>query len=406
LSSFPPDAVPDVHDAGAVDSSWHGEDAHIGANLIGNPGVLDPDPDGGTPAGWHTDWWGDLDAGFSWVDKTGGGRAVRTEVSDYQSGDAKWMFDRVQLKPGSWYEYSDLHLSDGRSRLYWSCLDPSTSGISYDSAWQSDKADEWAQTAFRFYVPAKGQCMGTVMHIVDRDGWLETTSHSLYEAKEWPLARPLASVCFDDISKTAVTIGAPELEKRGMKGSFYIVTTWLDREGGDYISSGDVRTLYEAGHEIGSHSAHHALMTTLTDADLRLEMTKSKYILDSLGVYPTGLAYPYGDFDNRVQIAASEVYGYMRTSLQGMNDASVDKRKLRIVSISSETSTEYLLSQVDDAVATSSWVIFLFHKLADTVPPDDPYVTATAQYKAFLDRLQKGDITVKTIADSLAEMGK
>jgi peptidoglycan/xylan/chitin deacetylase (PgdA/CDA1 family) len=392
-------------DGGFEDVPVRDQDARIGPNLIANPEVSDKDPAEDRPAGWKPDSWGTLEAKLSWVDVDGGGRAVRTEILDYTEGDAKWMFDRVPLKAGSWYEYADLSRSDGRARMYWSCLDPSTNKRTYNSAWQSDQSDGWMMNLFRFYVPADYDCMGTILHLLDRIGWVETRSHDLYEVRPPSFDKGYVSVTFDDISKTAVTMGAPEMNGRKIAGTFYVVTKDLDRQGGDYVSSGDVRSLYEAGHEIGTHGNHHVPMTTLSDDELKLEMTKSKGYLDAIGVYPVGISYPFGDFDGRVENAALGAFRYARSSLDGHNDDRLSLSKLRIIPVTNVTETGYLLARINDAAATSTWIILLFHKLSETPVPDDEYVTTMEQFRAVMDRLARGDVAVMPVKEVLKATG-
>ncbi len=70
---------------------------------------------------------------------------------------------------------------------------------------------------------------------------------------------------------------------------------------------------------IGSHSSHHRILTRASDEDLPAELTDSRRILEELCNKPVvDLAYPNGDFDDRV-IAAATRAGYHRgyTTLAG-----------------------------------------------------------------------------------------
>jgi peptidoglycan/xylan/chitin deacetylase (PgdA/CDA1 family) len=410
-----PDADGSTADAGVdsgfdsgLDGSIDIPDTHLGANLIRNPDVVNPSPDAGTnPEYWNPDSWGDLTAKFSWVrgNPNPPYNDIRTEVTGYgEEGDAKWIFDSVPVDSGSWYEYSDLQKSDGRTRLITACEDPDGI-IRYQGAWQTDKALDWSPSTFRFYVPAYPECLMTVLHILDRDGWLETAGHSMYKVTQLPLRTAIVSVTFDDIMKTAVTVGAAELEKGGFKGTFYVTKDFAQDTSGKYGSETDVINLIKSGHEIGSHSASHAKLTRLTPDMLMSELDVSAAYLRGLGAEVNGIAYPSGDFNDKVEKAAKLVYGYARTSLEGLNDQTVYTYRVRILPVTTETTDQQLLSAINSAYVTSTWLVLLFHGLG--VPdPLDPYITPVEQYKKVIERLGKGDVAVKTVTEALKFIGR
>jgi len=71
-----------------------------------------------------------------------------------------------------------------------------------------------------------------------------------------------------------------------------------------------LRSLAERGVEIGSHTRTHPNLRTLSDDELRDELrTSREEIEDELGRPCTSLAYPYGQFDERVR-RATERAGY------------------------------------------------------------------------------------------------
>lgn len=75
---------------------------------------------------------------------------------------------------------------------------------------------------------------------------------------------------------------------------------------------GNVREISEFGHEIGSHTLSHPILSQCSDQQLEREISMSKTILeDRLNVKVETLCYPNGDFDNRV-INAAKNFGYKR----------------------------------------------------------------------------------------------
>jgi peptidoglycan/xylan/chitin deacetylase (PgdA/CDA1 family) len=72
----------------------------------------------------------------------------------------------------------------------------------------------------------------------------------------------------------------------------------------------ELRSLVERGVEIGSHTVSHPHLPRLTDAEIEQELADSRTRLEEgLGRPCRILAYPYGEHDERVRVAAARV-GY------------------------------------------------------------------------------------------------
>jgi peptidoglycan/xylan/chitin deacetylase (PgdA/CDA1 family) len=110
-------------------------------------------------------------------------------------------------------------------------------------------------------------------------------------------------ITFDD-GRASQWNAVQELNARGMKGVFFILG------GGNALSDGQVRQIIAQGHEIESHTMSHPQLSRLSDAQLVYELVRSKQLLEAkYGVPIRYLAYPYGDYDNRV-INATIAAGY------------------------------------------------------------------------------------------------
>jgi peptidoglycan/xylan/chitin deacetylase (PgdA/CDA1 family) len=97
---------------------------------------------------------------------------------------------------------------------------------------------------------------------------------------------------------------AQALDARGMHGVFFVIT------GQPGLTDDQIRYLAAEGHEIEAHTIHHPDLTTLSDDQLRAELTEPRAKLQALTGQPVDfLAYPYGAYDNRV-IAAAHAAGY------------------------------------------------------------------------------------------------
>lgn len=142
-----------------------------------------------------------------------------------------------------------------------------------------------------------------------------------------PAGRVLA-VTFDDAYASVLEHALPVLADLGIPGSVYPVTdlvggaapmAWPGIDGWiggpherELLGMGwdGLRTLADAGWEVGSHTCGHPWLPACDDARLEEELVRSRAeIEERLGVTCDTLAYPYGGVDPRV-IAAARDAGY------------------------------------------------------------------------------------------------
>jgi peptidoglycan/xylan/chitin deacetylase (PgdA/CDA1 family) len=159
-----------------------------------------------------------------------------------------------------------------------------------------------------------------------RRGYVGTTFSALV-ADPAPRQRTVA-ITFDDNYRSVLEVAKPILDRHGFPGTLYVPTDWvgearpmswpgIDRWVGTEhepelcsLTWDELRGLDAAGWEIGSHTCSHPHLTEVDDAQLAHELRSSKALIEAeLGRPCTSLAYPYGDWDERVHTAAQEA-GY------------------------------------------------------------------------------------------------
>lgn len=374
-------------------------------NLLANPGV-ENNADGVTPLYWEANHYGDNQAllALKKGDAFEGQHYLSTQMADYQDGDAKWIFDPLPLTGNQWYEYSTAYRADGRNRLIWVC-NHSDGSRKFRSSGQSHASSTWAREKMKFYLSPASDCKVSVYHTLDRTGYLDSDAHALYQVAARPLPQAYVSVTFDDIWTTAATVGASELEQRGWKGSFYVTGVYARNSNSDYAKVDQLKTLIARGHEIGSHAETHSAMSTLDNQALDDQYRNNQAYLKFLGADPRGIAYPFGDFDEKVEIEGHRFHSYARTSLEGLNDADFDPFRLQIFPITNETTLDEVKTYIDDARRTSTWLILLYHDLKEG-KSDSAYTTSAGDYRAALDYLQAQKMDVKPVKDVLKALGK
>lgn len=101
---------------------------------------------------------------------------------------------------------------------------------------------------------------------------------------------------FDDTDLEQFTVGATQMDKYGFKGVFFIMTVSLNKP--RYMSEGQVRTLSDKGHVIGSHTWDHHRVTRYTEHDWEIQVDQPSKQLEKLTGKPIRyFAYPFGLWD-------------------------------------------------------------------------------------------------------------
>jgi peptidoglycan/xylan/chitin deacetylase (PgdA/CDA1 family) len=149
----------------------------------------------------------------------------------------------------------------------------------------------------------------------ERNVWL--SSEEFAAALDVAMTIVGVDITFDDGNASDVEIALPELERRGLRGTFFVVAELIDTTG--YLSKGQLQELVAAGMTIGSHGMKHVMWRGLSDDDLHAELVESREAIRSLtGHEVTLAACPFGAYDRRVVAAARRAgYRHLFTSDRG-----------------------------------------------------------------------------------------
>lgn len=166
-------------------------------------------------------------------------------------------------------------------------------------------------------------------------------------AGDAPMDPKAVLLTFDDGYRDNLAEAAPVLAEHGFTATVFPV---LERIGGDnsvwpmsdpaglgeFMDAAQLRDWLAAGHQIGSHTATHPVLTALADRTLAQELATSRAGLERmLGQPCTSLAYPGGDVDARVAAAARAAgYDLCFTTRSGINPAGADTALLRRTEVS------------------------------------------------------------------------
>jgi peptidoglycan/xylan/chitin deacetylase (PgdA/CDA1 family) len=145
----------------------------------------------------------------------------------------------------------------------------------------------------------------------------------LYFSSNRKLPSKPVMLTFDDSHAEHYSIAAPVLEKYGFKGVFFIMTVVLNKPG--YLNSGEIKSLAGGGHVIGLHTWDHHLVTSFTEKDWDVQITKPKMQLEKIIHQPVEyFAYPCGVWNETV-IAELKRRG-IKGAYQLYGKRSIDER--------------------------------------------------------------------------------
>ena len=198
------------------------------------------------------------------------------------------------------------------------------------------------------------------------------------------------SLTFDDSMKEHYTIVAPELEQRGFRGTFWMVGSWMPEvpeADTTHFTWVEAKEMSDRGHEMSNHTWSHPYLTMLSDEELLNEIKKNdEAILANIGKPSTTFCFPYNAFNDKVIAAAME--------------GRIGARLKEFWLGGQHSPKEYLQKQVEDALASGSWIAGMTHGINYGY---DCYTDPT-EFTDFLDYLKslESRIWVGTFRDVAA----
>ena len=109
-------------------------------------------------------------------------------------------------------------------------------------------------------------------------------------------AKPVL-LSFDDGKDNQSSQAAAELAKRGMTGTFFIMSVVIGNSG--WVTKDELKKIADSGMTIGSHTWDHHRVDKYTAADLQEQLVKPRETLAKITGQPVlDFAYPYGAWND------------------------------------------------------------------------------------------------------------
>jgi peptidoglycan/xylan/chitin deacetylase (PgdA/CDA1 family) len=215
--------------------------------------------------------------------------------------------------------------------------------------------------------------------------------------------RPMVSFTFDDVPKTAATVGAPLLEQYDARGTFYIAGDLVGKWSGNWIglSADEIIGLHRRGHEIACHTFSHLRVIDLDAAEMTAEIERSRQYFSAIdpSIKIENFAYPYGAGAVSHKRRLGEAFRSSRGIVPGVNSGTVDLQYLRAVPLmEANIDRDGVDRAFDEAVADNGWLIFYSHDVADS---PSPYGCSPAFLRHALDEASRRNMPILSVADAL-----
>ncbi len=351
---------------------------------------------------WTKSSWGTNTPTFEYVNEGHtGNRSVKTTISNYVDGDAKWYFNPIttlergkQYRFNTWYKTNTLPKvvamfeKDNGTTTYFGLPNPQPNGSA-----------NWQNYSDTFSVPGDAKSVSVFMFI-DKNGWVQVDDQTITPYLPTGFNRPLLTLTFDDGHEDNVANALPLLNSYGIKTTQCYATDHVE---GIQQGIDGVMAFHNSGHEICSHTVSHPFLTTLTPTQLVFELQHSKQVLETVTGQPVhNFASPYGDYNQSVNNEIKNYYRSHRTVDEGYNSKdNFDAYRLRVQNVFNTTTTGELQAWINQAKATNTWLILVYHRVANDAGRYDSY---PADFAAQLGVINQSGITVKTYNDALGEV--
>jgi peptidoglycan/xylan/chitin deacetylase (PgdA/CDA1 family) len=142
------------------------------------------------------------------------------------------------------------------------------------------------------------------MRWLKQHGYRTVTQRELFEAlfQGRRLGPKPILITFDDGYRDLYVNATPVLARLGMRATAYVITSRLKNGYPLFLTWRLLRQLPSRGIEIGSHTATHVDLTSLSDRDAARELVQSRRAIERRLRRPVRwLAYPFGDYDARIE---------------------------------------------------------------------------------------------------------
>jgi len=367
-----------------------------GSSLLQN-GDFEIAGSAGLPANWAKGGYGSNTRTLTYPVAGQSGSGVQITVSNYVSGDAKWVHDQVALAPGS-YTYSDSYMASVPTTLT-AEFQRADGSFFYADLKTLPAASVWTAASAVLSVPAAA-VKTRVFHLIKSNGTLSLDNVAIAGASSSSGIFSTGAVTFrfDDNLSSQYTAAVPVLDAAGFKATFYVISQETADNGfPGFMSKAQIQNLASRGYEIGAHTRTHPHLTTLTSQQQQTEIAGSRQDILSWNVGPVlSFAYPYGEYDaTTLQIVRDAGFTSAAATISGFASLNSDPYQLEYQELRNNVTLDQVKQWVDTAAQTHTWLILAFHDVDNS---NSLYAVTPALFQSIVTYVKQKGIPVVTVS--------
>jgi len=210
----------------------------------------------------------------------------------------------------------------------------------------------------------------------------------------------IVSLTFDDGSASEYwALG--QLQQNNMLGTFYINSARVGTSS-YYMTWSQIHDLYNAGNEIGGHTAMHVNLPQTDPVEAQRQICDDRVNLLNQGFRPTDMAYPFGAFNSSVeQMVAACGYDSARTTVNGVNAVPPQDPYAIDEGGSSSKLSDYENAVLNAESQGGGWVPLVFHQICDAC--DTNWITQS-DFTSLLSWLQSQEATNGVVVERVQDV--
>ncbi|MFZ3207722.1 MAG: polysaccharide deacetylase family protein [Geobacteraceae bacterium] len=170
---------------------------------------------------------------------------------------------------------------------------------------------------------------------------------------------PLVTFVFDDGNDTDYLLGKKIFDDQGAVACSAITADLISTP--YHMTPAQIIALQEAGWEIMGHTVSHPNLNSLTTAQLEDELSRSKTLLESMGLTISNVVYPFNKNNEVVRSIVSKYYRSGRGGTNSFNAGEIYPYFLKSFTLKHDL--PLMKSYIDRAYHDKSWLIFYTHEI-------------------------------------------
>lgn len=219
--------------------------------------------------------------------------------------------------------------------------------------------------------------------------------------------QPLISFTFDDFPRSALLTGGAILGRFGLAGTYYACLGLLGKDSptGQIVFAGDLKKLFEQGHELGCHTFSHCDSWGTDTRTFEESILKNRAALSELmpGAEFKSFSYPISQPRPLTKAKIADYFFSCRGGGQKFNAGKVDLHQLSAYFLEkSRDDFQAIRDVIDRNQKARGWLIFATHDISDN---PTPYGCSPDFFEQVVHYAVRSGARILPVGDALQALG-